>query len=122
MSTYTTAALPGALYRAEQVRELDRIAIEEFGIPAETLMERAGIAAFDALREDKIDLYVHDAPTSWQLANSGKNDDMISLYRPLTEEQLAEVALFERVAFGGQDLAEAEADCELVEADAAGES
>ena len=50
MSTYTTAALPRALYRAEQVRELDRIAIEEFGIPAETLMERAGIAAFDALR------------------------------------------------------------------------
>jgi len=32
------------------VRELDRIAIEECAIPAETLMERAGIAAFDALR------------------------------------------------------------------------
>lgn len=42
----------------------------------------------------------------------------------LTEEQVAQVSLFERVAFGGQDLAEAEADCGLVEAeaDAAGES
>jgi mono/diheme cytochrome c family protein len=29
----------------------------------------------------------------------------------LTEEQIAEVALYERVQFGGQDLAEAEADC-----------
>ncbi|MEH6593865.1 MAG: transporter substrate-binding domain-containing protein [Halioglobus sp.] len=50
--------------------------------------EDAG-AAFDALRSDKIDLYIHDAPTSWQLANSGENSDMISLYKPLTEEQLA---------------------------------
>jgi mono/diheme cytochrome c family protein len=33
----------------------------------------------------------------------------------LTEEQISQVALYERVAFGGQDLAEAEADCGLVE-------
>jgi len=46
-------------------------------------------SAFDALRADAIDLYIHDAPTSWQLATSSENDDMISLYRPLTEEQLA---------------------------------
>ena len=43
--------LPHALYRAAQVRELDRIAIEEFGIPGRTLMERAGEAAFKLLRE-----------------------------------------------------------------------
>lgn len=42
--------LPHALYRAAQVRELDRIAIQEFGIPGLTLMERAGRAAFEALR------------------------------------------------------------------------
>ena len=42
--------LPIALYRAEQVRELDRIAIEDVGVPGATLMERAGVAAFDALR------------------------------------------------------------------------
>jgi NAD(P)H-hydrate epimerase len=43
--------LPYALYRAAQVRELDRIAIQDFGIPGETLMERAGTAAFSRLRE-----------------------------------------------------------------------
>ena len=37
------------LYTADQVRELDRIAIEERGIPSITLMERAGASAFDAL-------------------------------------------------------------------------
>ncbi|MEA1049765.1 NAD(P)H-hydrate dehydratase [Lamprobacter modestohalophilus] len=42
--------LPRALYRAEQVRRLDRIAIEQHGIPAEQLMERAGAAAFSLLR------------------------------------------------------------------------
>ena len=38
--------LPYALYRAEQVREFDRIAIEEFGIPGVELMQRAGQQAF----------------------------------------------------------------------------
>ncbi len=42
--------LPYALYRAEQVRELDRAAIEKFSIPGATLMQRAGRAAFDLLR------------------------------------------------------------------------
>ena len=41
--------LPKNLYRAEQVRELDRIAIEEIGIPGMKLMERAGSAAFNAI-------------------------------------------------------------------------
>jgi len=43
--------LPIELYRAAQVRELDRIAIEERGIPGYTLMNRAGQAAFDLLRQ-----------------------------------------------------------------------
>lgn len=42
--------LPQTLYRAAQLRELDRIAIEEYGIPGSTLMERAGEAALVALR------------------------------------------------------------------------
>jgi len=41
--------LPLQLYRAEQVRQLDRIAIEEHGIPGFTLMRRAARAAFDRL-------------------------------------------------------------------------
>lgn len=43
--------LPLALYRAEHVRALDRAAIEQEGIPGLELMERAGRAAFLALRE-----------------------------------------------------------------------
>jgi hydroxyethylthiazole kinase-like uncharacterized protein yjeF len=43
--------LPFELYRAAQVRELDRIAIEDRGIPSYTLMSRAGEAAFKLLRQ-----------------------------------------------------------------------
>lgn len=43
--------LPTRLYTAQQTRELDRIAIEEFGIPGFTLMKRAGQATFDLMRE-----------------------------------------------------------------------
>ncbi len=43
-------SLPMDLYRAEQVRELDRTAIENFEIPGHTLMERAGAAAYRLLR------------------------------------------------------------------------
>jgi len=44
-----TDILPRNLYRAAQVRELDRTAIETFSIPGLTLMERAGSAAYDLL-------------------------------------------------------------------------
>lgn len=43
--------LPHALYRAAQVRELDRVAIKRHGIQSGTLMERAGEAAFAILRQ-----------------------------------------------------------------------
>jgi NAD(P)H-hydrate epimerase len=42
----TTDQLPYALYTAAQVREFDRVAIEEYGIPGGALMERAGTRAF----------------------------------------------------------------------------
>jgi len=42
--------LPEALYSANQVRELDRMAIAEHGIPGHVLMQRAGAAAFLLLR------------------------------------------------------------------------
>lgn len=41
---------PTALYRPEQVREIDRRAIEDEGIGDYPLMQRAGAAIFDALR------------------------------------------------------------------------
>ena len=43
--------LPTALYRACDVRELDRHAIETGGIPGIELMERAGLESFRVLRE-----------------------------------------------------------------------
>ncbi len=43
--------LPQLLYRAAQVREMDRRAIADHGIPGHELMERAGAAVFNALRE-----------------------------------------------------------------------
>jgi hydroxyethylthiazole kinase-like uncharacterized protein yjeF len=46
-----TDQLPYALYTAEQVRALDRQAIERFAIPGKILMHRAGKAAFDLLRK-----------------------------------------------------------------------
>jgi NAD(P)H-hydrate epimerase len=42
--------LPQQLYRGEQVRELDRAAIQQFGISGTVLMERAGAAAFTRLQ------------------------------------------------------------------------
>ncbi len=44
-------SLPEKLYRSEQVRELDRTAIEDFSIPSLTLMESAGTASYKLLRE-----------------------------------------------------------------------
>src|SRR5690349_15106611 len=41
---------PAGIYTAQQVRELDRCAIERFGIPGYDLMTRAGHATLDALR------------------------------------------------------------------------
>ena len=43
--------LSRCLFRAEQVRALDRRAIEDQGIPARELMERAGGSAFKLLRQ-----------------------------------------------------------------------
>ena len=43
--------LPRALYTAAQVRRFDQLAIEHFGIAGLTLMERAGQAAFDLIRQ-----------------------------------------------------------------------
>ncbi|TDJ20822.1 MAG: NAD(P)H-hydrate dehydratase [Gammaproteobacteria bacterium] len=43
-------SLPKTLYLSAQVRELDRIAIEEFSIPSMTLMENAGASAYQLMR------------------------------------------------------------------------
>ena len=58
-------------------------------LPEAVIVEYANPeAAFKGLRADAIDVYIHDAPTSWQLATQSDNADLISLYQPLTDEQL----------------------------------
>jgi NAD(P)H-hydrate epimerase len=42
--------LPTALYRADQVRELDRIVTQDFGVPGFELMSRAGRVAYTSMR------------------------------------------------------------------------
>ncbi|MCZ6802887.1 MAG: NAD(P)H-hydrate dehydratase [Proteobacteria bacterium] len=44
--------LPVELYSAEQVRELDRIAIEDIGVPGYTLMQRAARFSYETLKEN----------------------------------------------------------------------
>ena len=48
--TFALHNLPEEIYRVSQVRELDRIAIQDMGIAGYELMCRAGEAAFDVLR------------------------------------------------------------------------
>ena len=87
-------AQPWAIYR-----EGVRVGVEP-GTTGAALAERElieaqisyfadGTEAFAGLRADAIDIYIHDAPTAWQLANSLETDDLISTYKPLTEEYLA---------------------------------
>ena len=45
------ATIETRVYAPAEVREMDRIAIEELGVPGYTLMSRAGRAAFDDARE-----------------------------------------------------------------------
>lgn len=71
---------PGTTGASFAERELKDAQVSLFANPS---------AAFDGLRSDQIDLYIHDAPTSWQLATSSENNDLISLYTPLTDETLA---------------------------------
>ena len=63
-----TAPLPSRLYRADQVRAMDRYAIDQLGVPGIELMRRAGTAAFAALR-----WHWPDAKTLSVVCGSGNN-------------------------------------------------
>jgi len=78
-------SLPKKLYTAAQVRELDRIAIEEFSIPGITLMESAGGAAYQLMRSKW-----PDAKTILILCGPGNNGgDGYILARLAKEDGLA---------------------------------
>lgn len=61
-------------------------------------LANATIVSFDtvdegvaALKADKVDYFVHDAPTVWRLTGrfDTRDDDLAGIYRPLTKEYLA---------------------------------
>ena len=87
-------AQPRALYRpgtrigVEPGTTGDTFTREHF-VDATILNYPDPVHAFAALRADATDVYIHDAPTSWQLATSRENQDLMSLYRLLTTENLA---------------------------------
>jgi len=66
----------GAAYARESLPAAE---ITEFRNPDE---------AFAALLAKRIDFFVHDAPTSWDLAQQ-PNSPLMSLFKPLTSEKLA---------------------------------
>ena len=58
--------------------------------PSAELVSFNGVEdALDALRNKRIDAFVHDSTTSWQLGDSFINDRLISLNRTLTTESIA---------------------------------
>ena len=59
-------------------------------------LTRAASFAFDSvedglrsLRADRIDYFIHDAPTVWRIAGDVENRDLHGLYRPLATEQIS---------------------------------
>ncbi len=86
--------LPDCLYTAEQVRELDRIAIEELEIPGYTLMQRAAAFSYEILKQSwpqakKIIVVCgggNNAGDGYVLARMAKDDNkqvsVINLFEP----------------------------------------
>ncbi|MFA5982434.1 MAG: NAD(P)H-hydrate dehydratase [Methylococcaceae bacterium] len=60
--------LPTQLYRAQQVRDLDRIAIEQYSIPGFDLMQRAALAVFNHIR------LAYPAAQTWAIFCGGGNN------------------------------------------------
>jgi polar amino acid transport system substrate-binding protein len=46
-------------------------------------------AALRSLRAGRIDFFVHDAPTIWRVTMAPGGDELVGLFRPLTDERLA---------------------------------
>ena len=108
--------LPVALYSADQVKEIDRRAIEAYGIAAYTLMQRAAAAAFSLLEQ-----YWLQTQHLWVLCGSGNNggdglvlarlaresgykETVVLLCEPESLQGAAKQALDDYLAAGGQPL------------------
>jgi polar amino acid transport system substrate-binding protein len=84
---------PGTTGEAYVREHFDQAVIQNYADPAQ---------AFAALRAGATDVYVHDAPTSWGLATSKEDQDLLSLYRPLTSESMAWAVRKDSVVLRGQ--------------------
>jgi len=68
--------LPANIYSVAAVREIDRVAIEDNGIPGYTLMKRAGAAAVSAARSR------FPSAARWQvICGAGNNGDAATAYK-----------------------------------------
>jgi polar amino acid transport system substrate-binding protein len=56
---------------------------------AKLVPEKSVESAVAALRNDKVDIFIHDAPTIWLIAGNVTEQQLMGLYWPLTEEYLA---------------------------------
>jgi polar amino acid transport system substrate-binding protein len=84
---------PGTTGEAYVREHFDQATIQHYANAAQ---------AFTALRAGATDVYVHDAPTSWGLAISKDDQDLLSLYRPLTSESMAWAVRRDNVVLLGQ--------------------
>ncbi len=58
--------------------------------PTAAVVEYGGVeSALEGLRDGKVDVFIHDSTTSWQLGRSFVNDNLLSLNRLLTRESIA---------------------------------
>lgn len=82
-------SLPNRLYSCAQVRELDRVAIEQYGIPGSVLMKRAGRSAFAAACQ------CWPQNRHWLiLCGSGNNAGDAYVFAALAAQQGHKVSLF----------------------------
>ncbi|ROR94876.1 polar amino acid transport system substrate-binding protein [Sinobacterium caligoides] len=69
------------------LRYRDVVSLKGYDGPKEGLM---------ALQRKEISLFIHDAPTSWLLASEAEYQDLVSMYRMLTNEDIAWVVSKDR--------------------------
>jgi ABC-type amino acid transport substrate-binding protein len=67
----------GAAYVAENLPNAETVA---FATPEEGVR---------GLRERRVDIFIHDAPTVWRVGSAVDERELMGLYTPLTEEALA---------------------------------
>ena len=63
--------------------------VESNLVRAQPVPLKSGEAGIPALRDRQIDVFIHDAPTAWRLASDPLENEVVALYWPLTEEELA---------------------------------